>query len=356
MSHKASNRVWGSTLSTTDLIVALALADICDDHGRGIYPSIEYAAWKSNLSERTVQRVISKFVNAGILEIVRGPGRSRPTEYRMMLDSILIKPDWIAKADRDQDAESPSESACEATQDDHIPGPDDGMAEDAKAADRAEPQPEKKGDSLSPFPGEPAEKLSTKGDSRGTKGDSRGIKGDRACHPNRLSHEPRERTALSNSIFRCPPGFKISDELRVEISRGLSLTPAEIDKEIDKFRIYPFERKVPDWSAKLCVWMARADEYKQKHGSPPVIEAGQVEPLATDPDPDAVMLCEDPPAIGETVKHYAQRIDSARTNLRQAIGLARQLGIDGELPGETLDQFNARIGTAQLEKLGADAR
>jgi hypothetical protein len=163
----------------------------------------------------------------------------------------------------------------------------------------------------------------------------------------------RESSSLSDSIFRCPPGFEISDELRAEISRGLTLAKTEIDNEIRKFRIYPFERKVPDWSAKLCVWMARADEYKKKHGAMPAIPNASDHSFATELDPDAEMLCVDPPSGGETAKHYKKRIDVARCSLKQAVSLARQLGIDARSPGETLNQLNARVGTAQLDKLRA---
>lgn len=364
MSHKASNQVWGSTLSRTDLIVALALADICDDQGRGIYPSIRYASWKSNLSERTVQRVISKFVRVGILQVVRGPGRSRPTEYRMILDEIVLKPEWQKKSDDSAESGITSNGGSndrpgrvrEPPHDDRGDTLDRAMSEKRSPVPGSDPGESQKGDSLSPFPGERAEKLSTKGDRAGVKGDSADQKGDTGDTLSVLTHEPRERDALSQLIFRCPPGFKVSDELRAEISRGLTLTKTEIENEIRKFRIYPFERKVPDWSAKLCVWIARADEYKQNHGAPPATHAKLAGPIARDQDPDAEILCVTPPTAGETVKHYQHRVDVARCSLKQADALARQLGIDTRFKFETLNELNARVGTAQLDKLrSADA-
>jgi hypothetical protein len=340
MSHKASNRVWGSNLTGTNLIVALAVADICDDQGRGIYPSIEYAAWKTNLSERSVQRVFGRFVTLGILEVVRGPGRSRPTEYRLKLESIEIKPDWISARDRisvsgETGADQESRSGSDVDQD---------ISEGSESVS-GDPGDETRGDSESPFPDQ-------RGDNRGAKGDNSGAKGDRACHPNRLTNEPKEREPLSGLIFKCPQDFEISSELRAEISRGLALTPAEVDAEIRKFRIYPFERKVPNWSAKLCVWMARADEHKKKHGKTP--EIPDPSPPARDQDPDGEMLGVEPPNNGESVKSYQARIESARVMLKQTNNQATRLKIETLRPGESLASLNNRVGTANLEQMGSD--
>lgn len=281
----------------------------------------------------------------------------------MMLDVITLKPEWQKKSDASAESDITSNGGSndrsgrvrEPPHDDRGCTLDPAMSEKRSPVPGSDPDESQKGDSESPFPEsampDSAEKLSTKGDRAGAKGDRAGVKGDTGVTQTVLTNEPRERTALSDSIFRCPSGFKISDELRTEVTRGLTLTKTEADNEIRKFRIYPFERKVPDWSAKLCVWMARADEYKQTHGMPPSSHAKLAGPLVKDQDPDAATLCIEPPDAGETVKHYQHRVDVARYILKQTDSLARELGIDARSPGETLDQLNARVGTAQLEKL-----
>jgi hypothetical protein len=68
MSVKLMSRVWGTIgLSGSELILALALADIADDEGNNIRPSVSYLAWKANVSERTVQSILDKWITSGAL-------------------------------------------------------------------------------------------------------------------------------------------------------------------------------------------------------------------------------------------------------------------------------------------------
>lgn len=53
-------------------LLAVRLADFADDDGRGIYPSVKRMASETELSERTVQRILADFVQEGILVVVRG--------------------------------------------------------------------------------------------------------------------------------------------------------------------------------------------------------------------------------------------------------------------------------------------
>jgi hypothetical protein len=82
---------WGSP---SRKIVAIKLADVANDDGTRVYPSIFTVASEAELSERQVQRIMDDFRKAGLLIVVRpGGGRNRPTEYRFDLDAIDRLPD-----------------------------------------------------------------------------------------------------------------------------------------------------------------------------------------------------------------------------------------------------------------------
>lgn len=52
-------------------LLAVRLADFADDDGRGIYPSVKRLSAETELSERTVQRIIADFLREGILVVVK---------------------------------------------------------------------------------------------------------------------------------------------------------------------------------------------------------------------------------------------------------------------------------------------
>jgi hypothetical protein len=52
-------------------LLAVRLADFADDEGRGIYPGVRRLAEETELSERTIQRILADFVKEGILVVVR---------------------------------------------------------------------------------------------------------------------------------------------------------------------------------------------------------------------------------------------------------------------------------------------
>jgi hypothetical protein len=82
---------WGSP---SRKIVAIKLADVANDDGSSIYPSIHTVASEAELSERQVQRIIEDFRKSELLIVVRpGGGRNRPTEYRFDLAAIDRLPD-----------------------------------------------------------------------------------------------------------------------------------------------------------------------------------------------------------------------------------------------------------------------
>ncbi len=52
-------------------LLAVCLADFGDDDGRGIYPGVARLAAETELSERTIQRILADFVKEGILVVVK---------------------------------------------------------------------------------------------------------------------------------------------------------------------------------------------------------------------------------------------------------------------------------------------
>ncbi|MCA8320050.1 helix-turn-helix domain-containing protein [Burkholderia cepacia] len=95
MSIKVQTMVWDRYPGEDhELLLALKLADYCDDNGEHIFPSIETMAEKTRRSARAVQYQIKNMVKRGWLILVANAsgGRGRACEYR-------INPDWINGAE-----------------------------------------------------------------------------------------------------------------------------------------------------------------------------------------------------------------------------------------------------------------
>jgi hypothetical protein len=72
-------------------LLAVRLADFADDEGRGIYPGIKRLAAETELSERTIQRILGDFVDDGILVVVKeASGRpGQATRYDFDLTALF---------------------------------------------------------------------------------------------------------------------------------------------------------------------------------------------------------------------------------------------------------------------------
>lgn len=68
-------------------LLAVRLADFADDEGRGIYPGVRRLATETELSERTIQRILSDFVTEGILVVVKEatgrPGQTTRYDFNL---------------------------------------------------------------------------------------------------------------------------------------------------------------------------------------------------------------------------------------------------------------------------------
>lgn len=76
----------------SELLLALALADIGRDDGTSIYPSVRTMASKTRLSERSIQYLLDKMRTSGFLGVVEQGGmagkKKRATEYRINLSRL----------------------------------------------------------------------------------------------------------------------------------------------------------------------------------------------------------------------------------------------------------------------------
>lgn len=73
--------------SSSRKIMAVRLADFADDDGRGIWPTVARLARETELSERTVQRILADFVAEGLLMVVAEasgrPGQATRYDFDM---------------------------------------------------------------------------------------------------------------------------------------------------------------------------------------------------------------------------------------------------------------------------------
>lgn len=97
MSIRAMSLVWEHfPRGGSEKLVALALADWCDDDGRSLHPSMRAVAKKCVLSEAQARRIVHQLIDDGFLEVVGNehggaPGATR--QYRLRLDRLTANTD-----------------------------------------------------------------------------------------------------------------------------------------------------------------------------------------------------------------------------------------------------------------------
>lgn len=98
MSGFLAGKVWQSNLHPDLKPLAAALADIGNDDGTSIYPSVEYMAWLLGRSTRSVQCNLSKLRRLKVLEVVSDlkGGFRRSTEYRLIESALPAREKWAA--------------------------------------------------------------------------------------------------------------------------------------------------------------------------------------------------------------------------------------------------------------------
>lgn len=96
MSGLLAGKIWQSNLDGSIKPLAACLADIANDDGTSIFPSVEYLAWLLGKEPRSVQRGMKKLREMGVLTTVAHAkgGRNNPTEYRLMEKKLPERPEW----------------------------------------------------------------------------------------------------------------------------------------------------------------------------------------------------------------------------------------------------------------------
>lgn len=84
MSVKQMSMVWESDIDGADKLLLLAMADFANDEGQQIFPSVRRLTYKTGQSERSIQRRLSEYRAAGVLEVLNaGVGRGNSTVYAL---------------------------------------------------------------------------------------------------------------------------------------------------------------------------------------------------------------------------------------------------------------------------------
>lgn len=92
MAISAMRIVWEHfTRGGSEMLVALALADWCDDDGRSLFPSMAAISKKCRISRSQAQRIMHRFIHEGLLEVVANGAGGKPGEtphYWLHLDRL----------------------------------------------------------------------------------------------------------------------------------------------------------------------------------------------------------------------------------------------------------------------------
>lgn len=100
MSGLLAGKVWLSALAPHLKPLAAMLADIGNDDGTKIYPTVAYMAWKLGRSRRSVQTGLHELLELGVLQIVQPgggiteSGYGIATRYRMQEDMLPKRAPW----------------------------------------------------------------------------------------------------------------------------------------------------------------------------------------------------------------------------------------------------------------------
>ena len=93
MSDRVKQMVWDRAgISRTEKVVLYELAGWAHDNGENIWPAVETIASDCLLSERTVQRVLKRLCERGLLELQDEARQHRPRLYRIDLEALAMLP------------------------------------------------------------------------------------------------------------------------------------------------------------------------------------------------------------------------------------------------------------------------
>lgn len=219
MSAKLMGQVWGVAVPRCEREVLLALADHSDDHGRGARPSVGYLSWKTDFSERQVQRAIYDLKAKGIVEVgaYATGGRGHAPEYRLHLDRAPKKRPW--EEIREERRATRRKGDIASPFDDAMPN---------TMGDTTSPIAEEKGDTMSPIGAERVTSATRMGDISDPERVTFGaVMGDIAMSPEPLEPSVNEPPENHNGGILPVAG---TPGVTAPPPDAAALTPAQLDE------------------------------------------------------------------------------------------------------------------------------
>lgn len=96
MSVTLMSQVWGLAVSRERKLVLMALADHADDDGY-CFPSAAYIAWKTEYSERQIQRILDELEKEKVILVAREHTPTTPRIYQLALGNAPKKAEYQRK-------------------------------------------------------------------------------------------------------------------------------------------------------------------------------------------------------------------------------------------------------------------
>lgn len=95
MSSKLMGQVWELDLPRDEQSVLLAMADNAHDDGTHCYPGVDYLAWKTGYDRRSVQRILRKLEEPGLIVVLHAQGgRGLALDYNIDISKGKKKRPW----------------------------------------------------------------------------------------------------------------------------------------------------------------------------------------------------------------------------------------------------------------------
>ena len=118
MSGYLAGKVWLSGLGAELKPLAACLADIGNDHGQNIYPSVAYMAWRLSRSETHVHNGIKELKTLGVLVVIENAkgGRGNTVRYRLLESKLPPREQWRVSDDDLNESEERVQSTEERVQ------------------------------------------------------------------------------------------------------------------------------------------------------------------------------------------------------------------------------------------------
>ena len=212
-----------STAAGADRLLLLAIADHAGDDGDDAWPSVPTLARKTGISERSVQRGISRLVDGGHLAVTRCAGRNGTNRYRVLM--------------------APPRGRQSVTGDDLTP-----VTELRHPGGDTQVSPERPVRPSSPLPPKPTASRATRPSrSQGTNPRAVAVASDRQERERAQAAQEAERSARCRAVAHCVrcdssgylPGGHVCDhdpETPARVARGMQLVRAELARRSEQPR------------------------------------------------------------------------------------------------------------------------